>query len=201
MAFRGRGRGRGFGGRGGGFGYAKQEPFELFPEIELPDRKAITTDPELVAGYFKFEKFWRNSPYYLGDGVSKKENVSVDIERYSDWSKPKSKSKRGSFYDYLILRPDNFPKELLGDSRRERPVKKARWSQEADIKKLDIFEKLEEKYKKSGKEDEVGEEAEEEPEEDEAEYSDDGDYNQNVDFDDDDDDYNQQDDGDDEPTF
>ena len=30
--------------------------------------------------------------------------------------KPKNKKshERGSFYDYLVLRPDNFPKELLG---------------------------------------------------------------------------------------
>ena len=44
------------------------------------------------------------------------ESESLDIERFSDMLKPKNKKshERGSFYDYLVLRPDNFPKELLG---------------------------------------------------------------------------------------
>lgn len=44
------------------------------------------------------------------------ESESLDIERFSDTLKPKKKKshERGSFYDYLVLRPDNFPKELLG---------------------------------------------------------------------------------------
>lgn len=43
------------------------------------------------------------------------ENESLDIERFSDSLKPKSNSnKKESFYDFLVLRPDNFPKELLG---------------------------------------------------------------------------------------
>ncbi|KAE8735631.1 Basic helix-loop-helix DNA-binding superfamily protein isoform 1 [Hibiscus syriacus] len=44
MAFRGgRGRGWGFGG-----GYFKSEPFVLFPDIELPDAKAVPEEKALV---------------------------------------------------------------------------------------------------------------------------------------------------------
>ncbi|KAG2266200.1 hypothetical protein Bca52824_073279 [Brassica carinata] len=128
MAYRGRGRGRGR----GGFGveYAKAEPFVIFPDIALPDRKSISEDKQFND---RFDKFWKTSIYHLGDGVSKKESESLDIERFSDTLKPKKKKshERGSFYDYLVLRPDNFPKELLGDTPRERPVKRAKWTQDA----------------------------------------------------------------------
>ncbi|KFK30687.1 hypothetical protein AALP_AA6G014900 [Arabis alpina] len=192
---RGRGRGRG---SFGGIGYTPPKPFVIFPEITLPDPNTITKDTKLVSSYFSFQKFWRNSSYYLGDGVSKQENESLDIERFSDALDPKKKkssNKSGSFYDYLVLRPDNFPKELLGDARRERPTKRAKWSVVPDFKKLDVFEKLEEKLKAEGKE-ENEEEGEEEVEESDEEDSDNGDYDQNQDFDDDDDDYNQASDGD-----
>ncbi|CAN8248134.1 unnamed protein product [Cochlearia groenlandica] len=207
MAYRGgggggRGRGRGgFGGGGFGIEYAKAEPFLIFPEITLPDPKSISNDQKLLSSYFGFQKFWRNSPYHLGDGVSKQENESLDIERFSDTLKPKTKksNKNGAFYDYLVLRPDNFPTELLGDTRRERPVKRAKWTQDADLQKLDVFEKLEAKYKAEGKEED------EERDEDEVVESDGddsgGDYDQPPDFDDDDDDYNQADDGDVEETY
>ncbi|KAJ4905496.1 hypothetical protein Rs2_09154 [Raphanus sativus] len=78
------------------------------------------------------------------------EKESVDIERFSDSLKLK---KSGSFYDYLVLRPDNFPKELLGDTRREQHVKRAISNQEADLQKLDDFEKLEAKSTKIMNED------------------------------------------------
>ncbi|ESQ29471.1 hypothetical protein EUTSA_v10023695mg [Eutrema salsugineum] len=205
MAYRGggRGRGRGRGGFGGsGAEYAKAEPFVIFPEIKLPDPKSISHDPQLLSSFFSFQKFWRNSPYHLGDGVSKKEKESLDIERYSDSLKPKKKSnKSGSFYDFLVLRPDNFPKELLGDTRRERPVKRAKWTQDADLQKLDVFEKLEAKYKAEGKEDNEEGEDDDQVAESEGEESDNGDYDQNQDFDDDDDDYNQADDGDYEEVY
>ncbi|KAL3813139.1 hypothetical protein ACJIZ3_014407 [Penstemon smallii] len=67
--------------------------------------------------------------------------------------------------------------------------------------KMDLFEKLEQKYEgqegkeKKEKENENEEENnEEEDEEEEGEYSDDGDYGQGEDFDDDEDDYNMADD-------
>ncbi|XP_010428534.1 PREDICTED: DNA-directed RNA polymerase III subunit rpc31 [Camelina sativa] len=193
MSWRGRGRGRGRG--GGAADYGKPEPFEIFPDITLPDRKLISIDSQLVQSYNSFNRFWRNSPYHLGDGVLIRENESLDIERFSDSLKPKSKSNnKGSFYDFLVLRPDNFPKELLGDTRRERPVKRAKWSQEADLLKLDVFEKLEAKHKAEGTEEKEEGEDDEEVEESDGEESDNGDYDQNQDFDDDDDDYNQADD-------
>ncbi|KAG7557972.1 DNA-directed RNA polymerase III subunit Rpc31 [Arabidopsis suecica] len=188
--------------QGGGADYGKPEPFVIFPDITLPDPKSISTDSQLVQTYFSFNKFWRNSPYHLGDGVSKKENESLDIERYSDSLKPKMKSnKNGSFFDFLVLRPDNFPKELLGDARRERPVKRAKWSQEADLQKLDVFEKLEAKFKAEGNEVKGEGEDDEEVEESEGEESDNGDYDQTQDFDDDDDDYNLADDGEFEDVY
>ncbi|CAA7013064.1 unnamed protein product [Microthlaspi erraticum] len=225
MAYRGRGRGRGgFRGRGGGGGsdYSAPEPFVTFPEIELPDPKSISTDKELLMSYSKFQSFWRNSDYHLGDGVSKQKKESLDIERFSDSLKPKKKAnKTGSFYDFLVLRPDNFPRELLGETRRERPVKRAKWTRDADLQKLDLFEKLEAKYKAAGKEDnsegeddeekekekEKGKEEDEEDDDGEekesevSDYEDNDDYEQNRDFDDDDDDYNQAEDGDNEPMY
>uniref|UniRef100_A0A1J3FFP5 DNA-directed RNA polymerase III subunit RPC7 n=1 Tax=Noccaea caerulescens TaxID=107243 RepID=A0A1J3FFP5_NOCCA len=210
MAYRGGrgGRGRGRGGFGGGEFRSTPEPFVIYPEITLPNPKSISIDNKLLESYSNFQKFWKTSPYHIGDGVSKQKKEILDIEMYSDSLKPKKKAnKTGSFYDFLVLRPDNFPKELLGETRRERPVKRARWTQDADLQKLDLFEKLEAKYKAAGKEDkdnpegEDDEEKEKKKEEDDDEDDDDkeseisissgGDYDQNEDFDDDDDDYNQ----------
>ncbi|VVA94077.1 unnamed protein product [Arabis nemorensis] len=107
-------------------------------------------------------------------------NESLDIERFSDSLKPKKRTnKSGFFYDYLLLRPDNFPKQLLGDGQRERPAKRAKWSMDADLKKLDVFEKLEAKLKAEGKE-ENEEEGEDEVEELDGEQSDNGDYDQTL---------------------
>ncbi|KAH9722418.1 DNA-directed RNA polymerase III subunit [Citrus sinensis] len=117
---------------------------------------------------------------------------SVDIERYSDWNKPKVSSNRGSINQFLQLHSNNFPAELV-----------------KGLRKLDLFEKLEQKFegqedkdekeKKEGEdEDEDGDEAAGEAEE---EFSDDGDYNQNIDFDDDEDDFNMDDGNDDEATY
>ncbi|ESQ37809.1 hypothetical protein EUTSA_v10028974mg [Eutrema salsugineum] len=201
MDYRRGGRGRRGGLGGSGSEYAKAKKFVIFPENTLPDPKSISYDSQLLSSYFSFQKFWRNSPYHLGDGVSKKEKESLDIERFSDSVKPKRKSnKSGSFYDYLVLRADNFPKELLGDTRRERPVKRAKWTQDADLQKLDVFERLEAKYKTEGKEEIEEGEDDDEVVESEGEESDNGDYDQNHDFDDDDD-YNQADDGDYEDVY
>ncbi|XP_010507968.1 PREDICTED: DNA-directed RNA polymerase III subunit rpc31-like [Camelina sativa] len=171
-------------------------PFVIYPEITLPDPKSISIDSELVSSYLDFNKFWRNSTYHLGDdGVPKTEVESLDMERfyYSDTLKPKKKSK-SSFYDYLLLRPDNFPKELLGDTPRQRPVKRAKWRQ--DLQKLDVFEELEVRYLKTQGEEEKEEEDDDDEEEEESQgedESDHGDYDHNQDFDDDEDDYNQSD--------
>ncbi|CAH2071539.1 unnamed protein product, partial [Thlaspi arvense] len=219
MAFRGGRRGKGRGKRG--YGFDKPEPFVIFPETTLPDPKPISNDSKLLSSYFGFQKFWRNSPYHLGDGVSKQESESLDIERFSDALKPKKKPNKSgsSFYDFLLLRPDNFPKELLGGTRRG-PVKRAKWTQEiannvtrelklvfnlADLKDPEENEEEEEEEEdkeeneegEDKKENEEGEDKEEnedgeEVEESEGEELDNGDYDQNQDFDDDDDDdYNQ----------
>ncbi|WZZ03461.1 hypothetical protein YC2023_089382 [Brassica napus] len=147
-----RGRGR------GGFGveYAKAEPFVIFPDITLPDRKSISEDKQFND---RFDKFWKTSIYHLGDGP-----------------KNKKSHERGSFYDYLVLRPDNFPKELLGDTPRERPVKRAKWTQDADLHKLEVLEKLEAKLKAEGKEEKKEGVGDDEAEECEGEDSDNGDY-------------------------
>ncbi|KAJ4894564.1 Uncharacterized protein Rs2_21358 [Raphanus sativus] len=132
-----------------------------------------------------------------------RESESLDIERFSDTLKPKKKKshERGSFFDYLVLRPDNFPKELLGDTSRERPVKRAKWTQDADLQKLEVLEKLEAKLKAEGKADNEEGEGDDEAEESEGEDSDNGDYDKNEEFDDDDDDYNGPEDNDNEAVY
>ncbi|KAJ4849435.1 hypothetical protein Tsubulata_007286 [Turnera subulata] len=202
MASRGRGRGRGRGRFGGGFGYAKQEPFVLFPEIELPDAKAVKVEKFLVLQNSRLQRFWRSSPYYLEETVLKK-GQNMDIERYSDRKKPKTTWERDSLDQILQFGCQNFPKELEGGLNVVRRRKKVRWNQSADP--LDVLEQKERednenpKSKLEGqgeKENEEEEEEEDEAVEDDGEYSDDGDYEQNIDFDDDEDDFNMVDDGD-----
>ncbi|XP_015886237.2 uncharacterized protein LOC107421502 isoform X2 [Ziziphus jujuba] len=204
MAYRGRGRGRGRGyGGGGSFGYAKQEPFELFPDIDLPDIKKVNEEENLVRRIVKFENYWKVSPYYLEENTSKK-TQSIGIERFSDKTKPKATITRDSLLQILELQ--KFPLELTSGSKglqRQSIRKKVRWN--PDIGLQNMFEKYErgEGAKKEGDNEEEEEEEEEEVEEEEEEEEDlsDDDYNQNVDFDDDEDDYNMDDDGDDEPTY
>ncbi|OMO91235.1 hypothetical protein COLO4_18518 [Corchorus olitorius] len=105
MAFRGRGRGRGSGGYGRGGFYGKPEPFELFPDIQVPDVKGVLEDK------------------------AEEKSKSMDIERYSDWGNHKSSSKRDSLDQILQLHSNNFPKELIGDPRKvQRRAKKMRWN-------------------------------------------------------------------------
>lgn len=204
MAYRGRGRGRG-GWRGGFSGYFKPEPFELFPDVELPDVKSITEERTLVGCNAMLLKFWKDSPYYLEEHVSKK-SQSMDIERYSDWEKLKTSAERDALYQNLQLQSHNFPKELIGDARKaHRSAKKMRLNLDAGLQKLDVLEKFEKGEEKEGNEKKDGEEEEntddEEGELSDQSYSDDGDYNENEYFDDDEDDYNVDDDNDDEPTY
>ncbi|KAK7842155.1 hypothetical protein CFP56_014251 [Quercus suber] len=218
MAFRGRGRGRGYGGGGGGFKYAKQEPFELFPDIELPcigsvikeesDKKkgetdqkgkSLTREETLVSTGMRLQIFWKSSAYFLEETVPKK-SQSMDIERYSDRTKPRTKVTRDSLSQILVVK--RFPQELIGGWKGQQPSrKKVRWNPESDLQKLDFLEKLEQRFQgqedkgeKEKKEGEDEDEDEEEGEDAEEEPSDD-DYYQNDYFDDDEDDYNEVDDG------
>ncbi|GAV75921.1 RNA_pol_3_Rpc31 domain-containing protein [Cephalotus follicularis] len=210
MAYRGRGRGGGWGGRGGGGGggggyrFAKQEPYQIWPEVELPDVNDVKEEKNLMGLNWSLLRYWKSSPYHLEDSVTKKRK-SIDIERYSDWGKPKISGKRDALDQFLLLGSNNFPKELVGDSKRGQPnPKKVRWNQDADLQRLDFLEKrelmhagLEEKGEK-----EAEDEDEDENEEDEEDSEEDnGDYEQNQDFDDDEDDYNMNDSNDDEPTY
>ncbi|KDP40847.1 hypothetical protein JCGZ_24846 [Jatropha curcas] len=196
MAFRGRGRGRGRFGGGGGFSYARQESFVEFPDIQLPDHKYVKEEKALVFVNSKLQNFWKSSAYYLEDTVSKK-SQSMDIERFSDWVKPKNTSKRDQLNHFLLLSSANFPDELVeGAKMEQKRPKKVRWNPDAD-RKFDFFEKLEQKFQgredKGEKEKKEGDDDEEldddEVEGSEEDFSDD-DYNQNVDFDDDEDDFN-----------
>ncbi|KAL9463540.1 hypothetical protein AB3S75_001365 [Citrus x aurantiifolia] len=208
MAYRGRGRGRGGYGGGGGFGFAKQEPFELFPEIELPDHKNVPIERNLILWNSRSLNYWKSSPYFLEENVEKN-SQSVDIERYSDWNKPKVSSNRGSINQFLQLHSSNFPAEMVKDSREQRNPKRVRWNADAGMRKLDLFEKLEQKFQgQEDKDEKEKKEGEDEDEDDgeatgeaEEEFSDDGDYNQNIDFDDDEDDFNMDDGNDDEATY
>lgn len=194
MAFRGRGRGRGFGRGGNDFRHARQEPFVLFPDIELPDRRNIPRDDEVIRYNVKLRRYFRNSPYCLEETLTD-EPESMDIERYSDRAKRATRFGRGSLLSsgFLMLQPGYFPVELVQGTKR-RVGRKVNWNPKQDLQKLDILEQLEEKRKGQDtsvdeKENDEDEEDEENPEE-EEEDSDEGDYDKNMDFDDDEDDYN-----------
>ncbi|KAB5563916.1 hypothetical protein DKX38_003970 [Salix brachista] len=180
MAYRGRGRGRGRFGGGGGFSYARQEPFDLFPEIELPDPKNVKEERALVVWNSRLTNYFKSSPCYLEEIVSK-EIQSMDIERFSDRGKRRITSEHDSLDQFLQLTSKNFPKELIGGLpseitryesnaclNRKRPNKKVKWT--ADLRKLDDYEKRELIY-------------------------------ENIDFDDDEDDYNMEDDNAGMPLF
>ncbi|KAB2629138.1 DNA-directed RNA polymerase III subunit rpc31 [Pyrus ussuriensis x Pyrus communis] len=165
MTYRGRGCG-GFSG-GGGFGFAKQEPFVLFP---VKKTHTLTEEENLINQTRKFQNIWKGFPYYLEQSPSN-EKQNMDVERYSDRTKPKT------------------------------TIRRVRWNPDSDLVKLDLFEKLEQcqgqndaKEKKECEGEDVNENEEEAEPEDE-DFSDD-DYCKNSDFKDDEDDYNMEDDGD-----
>nr|XP_023925239.1 uncharacterized protein LOC112036640 [Quercus suber] len=159
MAFRGRGRGRGYGGGGGGFKYAKQEPFELFPDIELPcigsvikeesDKKkgetdqkgkSLTREETLVSTGMRLQIFWKSSAYFLEETVPKK-SQSMDIERYSDRTKPRTKVTRDSLSQILVVK--RFPQELIGGWKGQQPSrKKVRWNPESGLMRWNAFSLL-----------------------------------------------------------
>ncbi|XP_058115646.1 uncharacterized protein LOC131258376 [Magnolia sinica] len=211
MAFRGRGRGRGRGmgfGRGQSIPRAKEEPFILFPEdVSLPGTwKPPKEEIALITRKISLQRYWESSPYYIRAEAPKLNVQAADIERYSD--KPKIQEKRmGTLSSFLNLTAAHFPPELIAGAKRvKHNRKKSRWDLDPDLKKLDMYEKLEGENQgqdpKAVKPKEEEEENEEEVgSEEEEEDSDDGDYNKNIDFDDDEDDLNPDDDGDDEPLY
>lgn len=206
MALRGRGRGRG---RGGGFDtrLARHEPYILFPENvslpDLPNAEAFTNEERvLITGKIKLEYFWKASCYHLEEGSLKSSKIGHKSQD-SDNPKRRAQVKREALSSYLKLTSSNFPAELIHGSKwLESDRKKLRWDQGSDERKLEIFEKLEERSKghnekdahaseRKGESDDEGlaeGEAEEESSED--------DYNQNVDFDDDEDDLNMEEEAD-----
>ncbi|XP_047324351.1 DNA-directed RNA polymerase III subunit RPC7-like [Impatiens glandulifera] len=197
---------RGGGGRGGGrfgrgnFGRAANKPFVYFPpEIELPEIKTVAKEEiDLIAFGSRLQNFWASSPYNLSEeGPRKEENVNEEM--FSDKKKQMNVHKR-KLLDYIMCGIENVPAELAEGTSKSGSRKKVQWSQGSEWKKLDMFEKLEQKRQAGGGDGEEEEEEEEVAEEDE-EFSDDGDYNQNIDFDDDEDDLNMEDDGNDEPTY
>ncbi|KAK7327838.1 hypothetical protein VNO77_21931 [Canavalia gladiata] len=207
MAGRGRGRGRG---RGGGFpSFAAQVPLVLFPEdVTLPEVKIDDIDPnmkKLLNWSFKFQNYWKASPYLLEEKTSKSnKSQKTDIARFSD--KKQTNFTRDSLSQVLMF--NDFPRELAqGASKQMRKRKKFRWNPESEMKKIDFLEQQEktnqgkedtdENEKKDGEDEDEEENVEEDDEED---FSDD-DYKQNEYFDDDEDDYNDVDDGDDEPIY
>ncbi|KAJ0075101.1 hypothetical protein Patl1_33954 [Pistacia atlantica] len=92
MAYRGRGRGRGFG--GGGFSYAKQEVFELFPDIELPNSKNVPVDKNLIIWNSRLLNYWKSSPYYLEENVEKKEAASEVVTEMIFWAQFEERCSR-----------------------------------------------------------------------------------------------------------
>lgn len=206
MAFRGRGRGRG--GGGGAFQYAKQEPFELFPEnVTLPSVSDMPEERSLALRNNKFLNYWKASPFYLEENVMKKVQ-RTEIEKFSDRSKSNSTLKRDSLAQILQLTSRNFPEELVeGFKGKLQTKRKVQWNPGSGLQKLDFLEKREESLKgqdKDDKEKKEGEEGEDEDEdEDDAQSEEltDDDYYQNEYFDDDEDDYNMEEEGGDEPEY
>ncbi|KAG7014039.1 hypothetical protein SDJN02_24210, partial [Cucurbita argyrosperma subsp. argyrosperma] len=165
MAFRGRGRGRG---GGGSFQYAKQEPFELFPEnVTLPNVSDIPEAKGLVICNSRLLNYWKASPFYLEENVMKKMQ-KTEIERFSDRTKSNSTLKRDSLAQILQLTSRNFPEELVeGFKGKLRSKRKVQWNPESD----------------------------EEDDDAQSEELTDDDYYQNEYFDDDEDDYNMEEEG------
>ncbi|TQD91319.1 hypothetical protein C1H46_023070 [Malus baccata] len=169
MAYRGRGRGRGGFSGGGGFGFAKQEPFVLFPDIDLPIPKgisdlqqktdAVIEEENLINQTRKFQKIWKDSPYYLEQSSLNGSRVQQPGRKRVRWN-PNSGLEKLDLFEKLEQRQgQNDTKE-----------------------------------KKEG-EGEDEDENEEEEEQEEEDFSDD-DYYKGFDVDDDEDDYNMEDDGD-----
>ncbi|XP_060167593.1 DNA-directed RNA polymerase III subunit rpc31-like [Lycium barbarum] len=204
MAFRGRGRGRGR----YGAPQAKQDPFELFPEVEsLGNAASVTERINLAIWHSKLQKYWNSSPYYLGEESDVlKKTKGMDIQRFSDRTSERAKSKPPLAH-FIRMDPAYVPAELAKGGRGEKhAAKRVRWNAESDNKKLDLLEKLDQKSKDEGEKKKDGEDEEEEQEEkieeEEEEFSDDGDYNQNLyDYDDDEDDYNMNEDNNDEAMY
>ncbi|KAA0059472.1 DNA-directed RNA polymerase III subunit RPC7-like isoform X1 [Cucumis melo var. makuwa] len=146
MAFRGRGRGRG--GGGGSFQYAKQEPFELFPEnVTLPSVSEMPEELALAMGQINFLKYWKASPFYLEENVMKKMQ-RTEIEKFSDRLKMNSTLKRDSLAQIIQLTSRNFPEELVeGFKGKLRTKRKVQWNPESGLKKMDFLEKREESLK------------------------------------------------------
>lgn len=192
MAFRGgRGRGR------GGFGYgrfAKEEKFEVFPEInELPEVNLEEKDKEfktLVEWSHNLTRYWNSSPYCLEDPSK-------------DGKKNESTIKRPPLSDYMIMSSDCLPAELVGKNVRPIKRKKTQWDLQSDLLKLDIFEKLDQAGQGQDDENKEDEDEDEDLENIEEEEDDeDDDYGKNRDFDDDEDDFNMNEDfGDDEGCY
>ncbi|KAJ6808805.1 uncharacterized protein M6B38_165700 [Iris pallida] len=67
--------------------------------------------------HFEFEKFWKDSCYYLEPEASN--SSCVDIERYSDRFKKSAKAKREEIESTLKLTLRNFPSELLQDVQHD----------------------------------------------------------------------------------
>ncbi|KAF2323483.1 hypothetical protein GH714_035701 [Hevea brasiliensis] len=77
------------------------------------------------------------------------ESQSMDIERFSDWGKSKTTSKRDELNNFLFLASMHFPEELVQGVKKEQPnPERVQWNPDSDQQKFNLFEKLEQKYKK-----------------------------------------------------
>ncbi|XP_006349305.1 DNA-directed RNA polymerase III subunit RPC7-like [Solanum tuberosum] len=201
MAYRGRGRGR-------GQGLAKQVSFELLPEVEnLVNASCVTERITLAIWQANLQKYWNSSPYYLAEESDVlKKTKGMDIERFSDRSLERDKSKPPLTHS-IRMDSAHVPAELAkGGTEDRHAAKRVRWNPESDMQKLDLLEKLDQKSKGDDEKKKDGEDEDEEQEEktadEEEEFSDDGDYNQNLyDYDDDEDDYNMNEDNNDDAMY
>ncbi|KAK9281892.1 hypothetical protein L1049_004799 [Liquidambar formosana] len=124
MAFRGRGRGRGYGrggrgygGGGGGFGFAKQEPFILFPDVELPDKNGVTEEKTLVIWNARLQNFWKSSPYYIEEKTSKSSRRVSGVQKEVQWNS-ESDMQKLDFFEKLEQK-DQGQDENRGKEKKE----------------------------------------------------------------------------------
>ncbi|XP_022715056.1 glutamic acid-rich protein-like isoform X2 [Durio zibethinus] len=122
MSYRGRGRGRGRGFGGGGFsGFNKPEPFVLFPDVELPDIKGVPEEKTLVIWNSRLHNYWKASPYYLEENVSKNLRRVQRSAKKMRWNLDSGLQKLDMFekFEQSFEDKDKEGKEKKGDGEEE----------------------------------------------------------------------------------
>ncbi|KAM5568980.1 hypothetical protein ABKV19_016481 [Rosa sericea] len=200
MAFRGRGSGRGgFGGYRG----IKEEPFVLFPDINLPDATDVLSTSD--------QKKNKEEMLLIKESLEWLNKTGYYLEQTDKHKQRKGNREIHSFSQYLV--PSMFPGELTrGSNVRGLSRDKVEWDrkkkEEIDWNRIEkmLEQDSDAKQKKKREKDEEDEDKEDDDDEEEEDDEDDEDPDLNdyifyPKADDDDDDYNDEDEGGDEPEL